>query len=191
MRFYEIGRLDELAGVKTYTARIKNLRELEEVMAGFGFQCISGGEYSRVFENLKRGQVVKVYNDECYDRFIRFCKSNPSNPYLPRFRGNSIKVRADARMISIERLQPMTYDEIIASGVWRLLEIAKNPSDDGVQWDIPEDMQPLFETLKQLVATAGPCWIDINAGNVMKRGNQLVIIDPYAPDRDGWASTHR
>lgn len=197
MRLEEFARIDELAGIKQYNpAHINNLAELERFMAQFGFTCLDGGEFSRVFENPKLGQVVKVYNDECYDQFIALCKANTGNPHLPRFKGNSIRLRPDARMIRIERLTPMGgFDEFKAEGIYTMLHIAKDrvfnvePGD----WEVPPESESLLKAFELICANLqeNKCWIDIGQGNMMKRGNTLVILDPYAPHRQGWASTHR
>ncbi len=194
MRLDEIFRINELAGLKAHNpVQVKTLAELQRFMARFGFVQIGGGEFSRVFENPKLNDVVKVYNDECYDRFVAFCKAHPDNPHLPRFKGNSIRLRSDARMIRIERLELLdAKDRANFSALYKVAEERANPKYDPENdfWDVPPEDQLLLDTITELLKTRGPCWIDM-LGNVMKRGNTLVIVDPYAPDRDGWASTHK
>lgn len=191
MRSHEIF---ELAGAKVHREQpIETLTQLEAYMAKLGFKVIGGGEFSLVFENPKLSQVVKVYNDECYDRFIAFCKAHPENPCLPRFHGNGVRLNGRARMIRIERLTPASNEEQRSKGIFTLKRIADNkkPHDDMEQWDMSPKQQLFLDTLQTLHAQKGNCWVDLNPGNVMKRGNQFVIVDPYAPDHDGWASTSR
>ena len=190
MRAHEI--LAELAPAKIHTNQnITNLKELVEYMATLGFTVLGGGEFSLVFENPRFGQVVKIYNDECYDSFIEFCKSRPGDPCLPKFRGNSVRLAPNARMIRIERLEDVEYDELAASGFFTLEKIAKSPWVEWEQWDMTPEQEDMLKTLKALYAIkSDKCFMDLGH-NVMRRGEQLVIVDPFAPDRNGWFSTHR
>jgi len=168
------------------------MTDLVVYMKKLGFHMLGGGEYSLVFQNETRDDVVKVYNDECYDRFIAFCKAHPENPCLPRFFGNSVRLNDKARMIRIERLLPASFVEQEQAGIATLKKVAANPPKEFEQWDFTPEQQQFLDTLQELHAQKGNCWIDINPGNVMKRGHeQFVIVDPYAPDRDGWASHSR
>jgi hypothetical protein len=187
MRSHEIF---ELAGAKVHTSRpIETVEQLEDYMETLGFSMLSGGEFSLVFENPRVNEVVKVYNDECYDRFISFCKAHRNNPCLPRFRGNGVRLNEKARMIRIERLSETTSEEQRAAGLHTLVSIASKPQADFEQWDFSPEQQLFLDTLQELHSQKGGCWVDLNSGNIMKRGDQFVIVDPYAPDRDGWGST--
>ena len=189
MRSHEIF---ELAGAKVHREQpIETLTQLEAYMATLGFKVIGGGEFSLVFENPKLSQVVKVYNDECYDRFIAFCKAHPENPCLPRFHGNGVRLNGRARMIRIERLEPASHAQQEAFGVSTLKKVAAAPPQEFEQWDFTPKQQQFLDTLQQLHSQKGACWVDLNPGNVMRRRGQMVIVDPYAPDRDGWASHSR
>jgi hypothetical protein len=197
MRFEEFARLDELVGTKTYNPeKINNLRDLKAFMAQFGFNVLSGGEFSLVFENPKLQQVVKVYNDECYDNFIALCKANSDNPHLPKFKGTSVRPRPNARMIRIERLQNMSDAEYKILGINRLLRIAKDLAfnvEPG-EWEVPPESQSLLDAFVLICKNLphGKCFIDMHEGNIMLRGNTPVIIDPFAPDAAlGWHSTHK
>lgn len=195
MRAHEV--ITELYG--TYDLRTKpisNLAELEELMQSLGFQVLDGGEYSLVFTREGMDQVVKVYNDACYDSFIKFCKEHPNNPYLPKFRGNGVRINSKARMIRIERLTPLPRQASGASGpefaqLQLLYNISKNPNpEDLAMWDLDDEKKAIIDTFAALRAyISDGCRLDIHDANIMMRGKTPVIIDPFSDaDADGWAS---
>ena len=190
MRANEI--ITELKGAKTHINQgIDNIFDLKDYMEGLGFTYIAGGEFSLVFQGPS-DLVVKVYNDECYDEFIKFCLARPTNPFLPKFRGRGVRLTPDARMIRIERLLPIPPSEWQKAGVQTITAIVRS-DDDVDMWDLNDSQKALYQTIKNLYnEMASPCWLDIHAGNVMMRpSGQLVIIDPFAPSRNGWHSTHK
>jgi hypothetical protein len=94
-------------------------------------------------------------------------------------------------MIRIERLVPVEYDELAKTGFFTLDKIAKKPPPEWETWNFTPEQEVMLETLMALYANKGAnCWVDLGH-NVMRRGSQLVIVDPFAPDREGWFSTHR
>jgi hypothetical protein len=182
--------ITELAGVKQHLAVLKNPRNISEYMKKFGYKEIGSGEYSYVFAKDGNDKVLKIYNDPQYDRFINFCKKHPENKFLPKFRGSPAKLTDNAKMIRIERLEPITYQEFANNKIKTLTNIAKNGFNEYELWDLTEEQKELLDTIRQIVGKAGPTtFIDIHPANVMKRGNTPVIIDPYADtDQDGWGS---
>jgi hypothetical protein len=192
MRAAEI--LGELAGVKADTREVNTPKTLEKYLEKYGYKFLDGGEFGMVFQNVERpDQIVKIYNDPCYDQFINFTRSNPGNPNLPKFKGPSIRLRKDktVRMVRMELLQPMNYQQ--AKVLKTFVEIVKSPKEDAMwdMWDYPVEYQNLMDTLKMLHDAKSNCVFDMHAGNAMSRGSNIediVIIDPYADENNkkGW-----
>lgn len=185
--------ISELKGAKTHLDQpIKNIDDLHDYMVSLGFEFVGGGEFSLVFESPLTDAVVKVYNDECYDEFVKFCFENLTNPFLPKFRGRGVRLRDGARMIRIEKLLPLSIND--CRGIQLLTNLVKKGgSGPHEMWDFTPKQQMLYNTVEALYKSLrAPCTMDIHSGNVMQRPNgQIVIIDPFAPDRDGWFTTHR
>ena len=178
MRANEI--INELSGVKHQIRQpITNKDELVGFMLARGFKLLTDeGNFSRVFDH--GDFVVKVYNDKCYDRFIDYCRANPS-PNLPKFRGAGVPLPGgQARMIRIERLEPLQGNH----GLNTLRSLAKQPAEAADAWELSPAQITLLNTLRGLYANLGEnsgCFLDIHRHNVMQRGDTLVVIDPYGP----------
>lgn len=186
MRAKEI--ISELYG--TYDLRsapVQSVDELSALMAKNGYKEIGAGEYGAVYGNDRLNQVIKIYNDECYEAFVKLCKSRPGDPHLPKFRGNSVRLRNGARMIRLERLTPAK--EATISQVHLLYSIAQRPEEKEM-WGLEGEKGSMVETLEALIAGMPTmCRVDLNAGNIMMRGQTAVIIDPFNhATKDGWAS---
>lgn len=193
--------LDELAGAQEHRAKVPELkndkglvvrRRLERYLRDRGFEHLGDGEYSMVFTQPGTPYALKIYSDACYDGFIKYCKANSSNAFLPRFKGQSLRLLGDYRMVRMELLAPMGNPHT-EGGRWTeyrerfrlmtLVSIASNPGDYEI--DLTPEQQQLLTTLEDIVRGQGACSIDLHAGNWMLRGDQLVISDPYASLDDG------
>jgi hypothetical protein len=192
MRFKEI--ITELQGIK----RIKpenispknelynDNQNLIDFMNNYGFRVIGEfGMFSTVFAyKTNPNLVVKIFDikeDKGFLLFIRFCKENPGNPFLPVFKGNSIKISENIRMIRIERLYKLKpRDWVPLQKMISYVNERLVPPEIVARLASLEDKE-LYNTLVKLRAFAGHCTFDIHSNNVMKRKNgQIVIIDPFA-----------
>jgi hypothetical protein len=189
MRAKEI--ISELHGVYDYrSAPVNTTDDLISLMTQLGFEVLSGGEYSLVFEKpTDPNFVVKVFNDPCYEAFIKFCKERPNDPFLPKFRGNGVRIRDRARMIRVERLSPLPHQTNDYSRILMLYNISKEP-EDVVMWDLDDEQRAMVSTFADLrAALPNMCRLDMHRDNIMLRGQTPVIIDPFSHEEtDGWAS---
>jgi len=190
MRVSEI--LNELSGASVYRRKnVKSIDDLSTLMTTLGFHYLDGGEYSAVFEKNDIDMVVKVFNDSCYENFINFCRQHSGNPHLPKFRGSSVKINNKARMIRIERLESVAQDDPLAAQIVSLDKIANlTKPEELIMWELSDEQKAIIEILKKLEAVRpNKCRMDLHFGNIMKRGDTMVIIDPFAHyEKSGWAS---
>lgn len=145
--------------------------------------------------------------DDANDSFIDFynyVQSHKKNPHLPRFvtiQGQSyskFNINGHTYMqIAMEHLQPivsnqdniildwLTGDSLPFTKSWeeelKTLEGDWEDIDTGTIFDpvkLTKRYRDLYNTAKDMRARTSRMW-DLHPGNIMLRGNTLVIIDPW------------
>lgn len=158
------------------------------------------GNYAHVFKHPTHPDVVvKVFTaDSGYERYLRFVKKNQRNKYVPRIIDHVRIPDKDVEggwynIVFMEKLTRASYDDLHQEmSRWARLAGLKHHD----QFSTPEELDlEDFEKLayqtedRDLAAVAREFltldndddeYFDLHDGNVMMRGNQLVIIDPYA-----------
>jgi hypothetical protein len=161
---------------------------------------IGEGAYSQVFQHptLKNIVVKLSRRDTQYLKFARFAMDNPKNPWLPRIAAiEPIKVdgrdTSKAHAVFMEKLAPVsagdkqkliktltqTYDlrssanpnfKWVAPFLWfeksEWARLAKTNKDPGLA-------QFAVFTVKNFDH------LDLHQQNIMKRGQQIVFVDPF------------
>lgn len=132
---------------------------LNKAFEKYGFRPVGEGKYGSVFENPKYPFIVKVFmRDTAYLKWLNFAKANPDNPYVPRIKGKVIKVGDLFMAVRLERLtKGGSFDDVY------------NAADGGNKH--ASKVVDFIEANSKLM--------DLHDGNIMKRGSQLVIIDPF------------
>lgn len=159
-------------------------KTLSSWMEEHGFGIIGAGINGAVYENPNYPYVIKVYRtDHAYDDWIWFSKTNPNNPYVPRVKGNVIRLNDVFNAVRLEKLIPA--DQSIANNfvdlLENLIEAHWNPSKKEKLNDADPYMASIAKYLRDWEGHT-----DITIHNVMMRTNgDLVLIDPlYTPPRD-------
>lgn len=120
-------RLEELTGIKTAVAHygpLQHFKQIEYVLAGYGFTKLGGGAYANVFAHPNFDYVLKVFHrlDYGYLTFLRYVMANQGNPALPRIIGQPKKLSTDTTdseyrnlrewyFVRIEQLTPLRMSE--------------------------------------------------------------------------------
>lgn len=129
------------------------------------------GGYSIALEI--EGRVFKIVKkcDNAYSAFVEFCIDYGPNRYLPRF-DNILTIRGFT-VYEIERLDPCYDMDELARAIWA--------ATDFHHWGDLERFPELCEVATAL-ADRKPhfAFWDFHYGNFAYRGNQLVILDPWA-----------
>lgn len=145
---------------------------LPELMSKFGFKQLGSGKYAAVFGHDKYPFVLKVFmKDAAYFRWMKFIQTNRANPFLPKIKGKVVKITDIFNATRIEKLTP--YNPSAKSSKEFISEFSKWKSDNSYK-SSNSDIQTILEDFKK-----NKKLIDIHGDNLMMRGDQLVIIDPY------------
>ena len=173
----------ELRGIKDKMPISLNARsrELDRIMAQHGFTEISGAcAFSTVYSyETNPNLVVKVFNvgKDGYRNFIDFCRSNPDNPALPKFKGRPIRITQEVSAIRIERLYLLTHEEwnTVAATVETIVRGDPQYSADDKNFNLYETLVELYHRGVSLFT------LDWHDENFMKRHNgEIVITDPFS-----------
>jgi hypothetical protein len=177
-------QLDELQGVKAHPKRFLSKDEFLAYMAERGFEKLGAGHYGAVFDHPAFGgrYVLKVFSDPAYEAFLEFCATHKS-PHLPRVTGKVIKVSQNARMVRLERLEPMTRAQADAADLDGMGDAAWQIAKGEATIDLYPEYQgsTLFELLIALERNTGIHMSTDLLGerNFMLRGDTIVVSDPY------------
>lgn len=165
------------------------------------FEKIGRGLFSSVFASQTENFVVKVNRgniDESYIKFVEFCQKNNS-PHLPKM--GKIKKYDNFYIIFVEKLKPM--EDFFGMGemsTWKFfnycIDIINSTNDDEFKkekikeafnkrtnYSLNENiLEQIFEISflmsKFLKELPDRNMLDLHSGNIMLRGNNLVVIDP-------------
>ncbi|RYD59603.1 MAG: hypothetical protein EOP83_20570 [Verrucomicrobiaceae bacterium] len=185
--------LNELRGIRGDVEGAKDLDSKHGVIAYMeekGFTTLGYGMWGAVFDHpqFQGRYVLKLFADKFYEMFINYCQAQPSNPYLPKFVGKIIRVNADARLVRIERLEPLTgtddefQDALDRIGTYLLIKNPKPSVAQRIERIADEyNIAHLIPTMRDLAQKlpAGAAY-DVHTENMMLRDGKTVITDPWA-----------
>lgn len=131
---------------------------LEQLMALYGFKLIGQGKYGAVYSNPKYPYVLKFFmKDTAYLLWLDFAKRHQHNPLVPKIKGKVVKIGPYFMAARLEKLTEPTL---------RMKYWDNDPKDPNVA-----EVSDFLEKHKNLA--------DMHMGNIMARGDQAVIIDPF------------
>jgi len=149
---------------------------ITDVMKAYDFKKLGSGKYGSVYGNAKYPYVIKVFmKDSAYIRWIKFCMSNQDNKYIPKIKGKVIKLTPFVYAIRLEKLTPTSMSGPFNSAYSKWMADSSYRDSDS---DINDILDNFTENKKLL---------DLHSENVMARGKQLVVIDPYY----NWFNKHK
>lgn len=155
-----------VAHVNAVDARVNEWRgTLKQLMAKFGFKPVGEGNYGAVFENPQYPYIIKVFmKDTAYLKWLDFAKRHQNNPFVPKIKGKVTRIGPYFMAVRLEKLSPAPFK-------------MKYWDDDEKDPNVIEVKNFLDQNTKLL---------DMHLGNLMARGSQPVLIDPfYNYFRDG------
>lgn len=132
---------------------------LPSLMSKYGFRPINSGKYGYVFGNPSYPYIIKVFmKDTAYLRWLNFAKEHQDNPYVPKIRGKVGRLGSNFMFVRLEKL-----------------------SGTGEESELYDAMDKGDHYAKQVVdfLEKNDHLLDMHGGNIMRRNNQLVIIDPF------------
>lgn len=158
----------ELSGYNSVDTRNDGWKyELISSFKEYGFNLIGQGKYGIVFSHPKLSYIVKVFmKDSAFLRWWKFCMQHQDNPFCPKFRGKIGKLSNNFYTLRVEKLSPTQHQAFSEFQSQLRAYPGKVPEDKHVA-----EVVEFLHANKDL--------LDLHGENVMMRGNQLVIIDPF------------
>jgi hypothetical protein len=152
----------------------RNMRKYIELMEQRGYKVIGKGSYATVLHKKGSKQVLKVFShDAGYERFLRVITRYKSciYPKVGPLKKHLVNGKISFSSIRIEKLSPISRNH---KAIYTLEAIRYRPPN--LHIFNPEEIKAI-RRLTSYRHSKGS-W-DIHSGNVMVRGKQVVIIDPY------------
>lgn len=168
-----------------------NLYKYREFLESKGVKNLGSGCYGCVYQHPTLPNVVaKIYDyDDAYDHYINWCTKNQKNPYVPKI--YSIHKCEKFTIVFLEKLEEVSldlYEDWEEKTFPRHLKhLLHNPSkykkeNDLLSNPILKRDKNLKIMIEFLIKVKNLYRIDLHDGNIMLRGEQIVITDPIAPD---------
>lgn len=159
-----------------------DMKAFTKVMADNGWRLEGYGKYSNVYKNSKYPYIVKVFvNDPAYLSYLKLVRDNQNLENLPKVRGKFMPIGNEAYAVRLEPLEELSGedDPIFKHYVDPYIEPEFNNLLDERNHDFLKEHHPEFFDLIDAITDIDP-HLDWHTGNLMKRGNTLVITDPIA-----------
>jgi hypothetical protein len=194
--------------IRTALKGSRHPQSAKDVLTKHGWNILGRGIEALVAAHPKKPYVLKLFpkNSE-YRWFVQYCQTNPNNPYLPKFSRYVRPVPGTGysyvRMEKLQHISDSTLIKSFAPYLCVLHELFDDRSDD-IFWNLGYDhaafagiVHNIYDDQEACAADAPPAWIstvqdlirimqqhnltqfDLHSENVMLRGNQLVITDPF------------
>lgn len=182
--------------------------DAEKRIQDAGYVNIGSGSNATVFNKPDSPYALKLFDsaDKAYIDYVRLCINNP-NPHFPKFKGKMMKVTSNYYAVRMEKLNPnpksyQAYKDKLGESYSTKDEIADLLKEYGRTKEIYPDLtnlnayrlgvvdkmnklntvQPGIREAVDLISDIPGVKNDIHWGNIMFRGETLVIIDPvYDP----------
>ena len=194
MRLHELKKPKEIDLLRNYKQNtVVDPRSLKtwagyarELLEPHDFEAIGAGAFGTVYMHPTYPFALKVFRkDSGFTRWFKFAKQNQSNPFVPKLKGQIVTILKGeiyaSRMEKLEQIpnnkhgwpDPDYLNE--ASQVFLKYynhfkaEYKNNPPVTG-----NEDMDSIFQIFSRNKGRLDLGWM-----NIMKRGDQLVVIDPF------------
>ena len=171
--------------VKTVDSRDQSWQSiLPQFLQKYNFKLSGKGKYGSVFVHETYPYALKIFmKDAAYIKWLKFCRENQDNPFVPKMKGNIVKITDIIFAVRIEKLNPYHGARINDNDLNQtMLNILENfqykiykakdamPEPTGNKWI--DDIINVFEQHENL--------LDIHSDNFMVRNDgQIVIIDPF------------
>lgn len=190
--------------------KIAELFLVEETLKGYSDRLVKtlnvkrlgSGAYAHVFQHPAFSNVVvKVFTnkDRIYKRYAAWCLKNQGNKYVPQIISITPFKSETGDAYNIAFMEKMTPMREATFNTW----VKAIVGDAGIKAIDNYDYDRLFTLFQKAkitdpdlkkvmdhILSYGSDTFDVHAGNVMRRGSQIVFTDPvgYAPDErvDGY-----
>lgn len=167
-----------------------DMYDANEVLNNSGYEQIGRGHFAKIYAKRGADHVLKLFAsyDSAYIQFVNMTIQNP-NIHFPKFKGKMMKITDTYYAIRMEKLSPLSVNNLDQSILKLMKEYINHQVDDSFR-PFPrmetmsrlEKMQPgiieACDVVAELLKQGGAISLDLHSGNIMKRGNTIVITDP-------------
>jgi hypothetical protein len=182
--------LNELVGVRKFFDL-----SLDELIFAFvkhsGYKNLGKGFFAYVFKNPKKpDEVIKFWvNDPAYEKFVSYAEKHQDNPCLPKLKGKIKTISSfHKRLVGFpEKIKYIRMELLskVEESYYNFAAIEKNVErymKDPNSIRVPDPILELVQTLADISKTLNISTdeFDVNNTNIMMRGKQFVITDPFA-----------
>lgn len=156
----------------------KKLKQFSNYMLENGFNELGSGISGLAFEKPSYPWVFKIFTDDNgYLFYLNYARSNQNNPHVPKIKGGPIKITADTFLIRVEKLTDLS-PAMHRSELVELITSIDWPDDYTKELrNIFVKKYPHVVPVLDAIISSGYS-LDLHKGNLMTRGNTLVITDP-------------
>jgi hypothetical protein len=176
-------RLDEL----TFPQK---LGDATRILTDAGYWLIGTGSFGSVFYKDGQKSVLKLFktSDRAYRAFVDMARQHQDNPYFPKFSRNAVRINDEYSAVRTELLR-VAYDTNFIKFVSSYITFSEGRKPDDI--DEADTLNMAIDWLKtQPASLTEACKIlqqvirdhdfhlDLHDKNIMKRGTQIVFIDP-------------
>lgn len=159
-----------------------SMKAFTKVMADNNWRLEGYGKFSNVYRNKAYPFMVKVFvNDPAYLSYFKLVRDNQNLENVPKVRGKFMPVGTKAYAVRLEPLEEINgeADPIFKRYVDPMLEPEFSNLLDERNHDFLKEHHPEFFDLIDAITDIDST-LDWHTGNLLKRGNTLVISDPIA-----------
>jgi len=147
------------------------------------------GAFGAVYEKEGYPWVFKVFHgDPAYLDFLRYAIAHQNNPHVPKFKGKPFKIDDKTYAIRMEKLYEWTsYFDLMGHTKSLMYAVSSwrppvSPDQEAVfKSRGAAGLIPVLNNLAQLCGSKN-YRLDLHHGNIMRRGNTIVIVDPLVDD---------
>lgn len=148
---------------------IERYKENSRNLGKMGFTEIGDGAFSEVF--VKDDVILKFFfEDDAYLEWLKFCFEHQDNKYIPKLMSKVYDLGDEKYAVFMETLQ-LNSSKALDCDVWKCRYLAANVEDDS--------LSVVVDKLK-----ANSHMDDMHSENIMFRGEQPVVTDPWAYNSD-------
>ena len=196
MRLLELHKPAEISAFRTQKKYWRDEDLIYDTMAKYGFRFAGEGASAHVFIHDSYPYALKIFNkDNAYVSWFNFCRENQDNPFVPKIRGKVLKIKNGVYACRVEKLDNWNFSKISLNDASKIfLDALKKGvfvhrrTDEidfskyiGLDKNLDKVLKFFYKTLSMPVNDfRNDVVLDLHHNNFMLRGNQIVIIDPFA-----------
>lgn len=156
----------------------EKLKQFSNYMQSNGFEMLGTGISGMAFEKPNYPWIFKIFTDDNgYLFYFNYSRTNQNNPHVPKVKGRPIKITPNTFLVRVEKLKELS-PAMHRSELIDLITSIEWPDDYTPELrNIFVKKYPHIVPVLDTIIHSGYS-LDLHTGNLMARGNTIVITDP-------------